>query len=55
MTNLSQGFGDNTLFSGLEGLVEVGERIAIIGENGVGKTTLLNTFAGRLAPKSGEL
>ncbi len=54
MTNLSQGFGDNTLFSGLEGLVEVGERIAIIGENGVGKTTLLNTFAGRLAPKSGE-
>ena len=54
MTNLSQGFEDNTLFSNLEGLVEVGERIAIIGENGVGKTTLLNTLAGRLAPKSGE-
>jgi len=54
MTNLSQGFEDDTLFSNLEGLVEVGERIAIIGENGVGKTTLLNTLAGRLAPKSGE-
>ncbi|MEH6817900.1 MAG: ATP-binding cassette domain-containing protein, partial [Pseudoalteromonas distincta] len=54
MTNLTQGFDDNTLFSGLEGLVEVGERIAIIGENGVGKTTLLNTLAGRLAPKAGE-
>ncbi|MGB1301357.1 MAG: ABC-F family ATPase, partial [Pseudoalteromonas tetraodonis] len=53
MTSLSQGF-EETLFSGLEGLVEVGERIAIIGENGVGKTTLLNTLAGRLAPKSGE-
>ncbi|WP_084228062.1 ABC-F family ATPase [Pseudoalteromonas byunsanensis] len=50
---LSQGY-ENTLFSGLEGLVEVGERIAVIGENGVGKTTLLNTLAGRIAPKSGE-
>ncbi|MEC8206853.1 MAG: ATP-binding cassette domain-containing protein, partial [Pseudomonadota bacterium] len=37
LTNLAQGF-DDMLFSGLEGLVEVGERIAIIGENGVGKT-----------------
>ncbi|MCF6433910.1 MULTISPECIES: ABC-F family ATPase [Pseudoalteromonas] len=50
---LSQGF-ENTLFSGVDALVEVGERIAVIGENGVGKTTLLNTLAGRLAPKSGE-
>jgi ATPase subunit of ABC transporter with duplicated ATPase domains len=53
LTNLGQGF-DDMLFTGLEGLVEVGERIAIIGENGVGKTTLLNTLAGRLAPKQGE-
>ncbi len=53
LTNLGQGF-EEMLFTGLEGLVEVGERIAIIGENGVGKTTLLNTLAGRLAPKQGE-
>ena len=32
----------------------MGERIAIIGENGVGKSTLLHTLAGRLAPKKGE-
>ncbi|MCC4798145.1 ABC-F family ATPase [Enterovibrio norvegicus] len=51
--NLSQGF-DEMLFSGLNGIFEVGERVAIIGQNGVGKTTLLNTLAGRLAPKSGE-
>ncbi len=49
---LAQGY-DDVLFSGLQGLVEVGERIAIIGENGVGKTTLLHTLAGRLAPKDG--
>ncbi|TMO56820.1 ABC-F family ATPase [Pseudoalteromonas phenolica] len=53
ITDVSQGY-DSTLFSGLEGLVEVGERIAIIGENGVGKSTLLHTLAGRLAPKTGE-
>lgn len=53
LESLSQGY-DDTLFSGLSGLVEVGEKVAIIGENGVGKTTLLHTLAGRLAPKSGE-
>lgn len=53
LENLTQGY-DETLFSGLSGLVEVGEKVAIIGENGVGKTTLLHTLAGRLAPKSGE-
>ncbi len=53
ISSVSQGY-DSTLFSGLEGLVEVGERIAIIGENGVGKSTLLHTLAGRLAPKKGE-
>lgn len=51
--NLSQGF-ETTLFSSLNAIFEVGERVAIIGENGVGKTTLLNTLAGILEPKSGS-
>lgn len=41
--NLSQGFED-TLYSDFNAIFEVGERVAIIGENGVGKTTLLNTL-----------
>ncbi|WP_440053427.1 ABC-F family ATPase [Pseudoalteromonas sp. T1lg65] len=53
LESLSQGY-DDALFDPFSGLVEVGEKIAIIGENGVGKTTLLNTLAGRLAPKSGN-
>ncbi|MGR5471331.1 ATP-binding cassette domain-containing protein, partial [Vibrio astriarenae] len=39
--NLSQGFEDD-LFANFNAIFEVGERVAIIGENGVGKTTLLN-------------
>lgn len=51
--NLSQGFEED-LFSDFNAIFEVGERVAIIGENGVGKTTLLNTLAGLLEPRAGE-
>ncbi|GMQ46552.1 ABC-F family ATPase [Vibrio sp. 10N] len=51
--NLSQGFEED-LFAGFNAIFEVGERVAIIGENGVGKTTLLNTLAGVLEPRTGE-
>jgi len=43
---VSKGYDGETLFSGLDMLVEVGERIAIIGPNGIGKTTLLRTLLG---------
>ena len=52
LENLSQGF-DSALFAPFSGIFEVGERVAIIGENGVGKSTLLNTLASVLAPKTG--
>ncbi|MFN1514672.1 ABC-F family ATPase [Vibrio owensii] len=51
--NLSQGFEED-LFADFNAIFEVGERVAIIGENGVGKTTLLNTLAGVLEPRTGE-
>ena len=50
---LSNGFDDGMLWSDFNAIFEVGERVAIIGENGVGKTTLLNTLAGALEQKSG--
>ena len=39
--NLSKAFGERTLFSDVELLVEGGERIALLGDNGTGKTTFL--------------
>ncbi|MFA0087994.1 ABC-F family ATPase [Vibrio sp. E150_011] len=50
--DLSNGF-DEVLWSDFNAIFEVGERVAIIGENGVGKTTLLNTLSGAVEPKSG--
>ena len=55
VTGLSQGYDEQLLFKNVNMLVEVGERIAIIGQNGVGKTTLLHTLAEQMTPKSGDV
>ncbi len=52
---LAQGFGETRLFRDLSLTVEAGARIAIIGPNGIGKTTLLRTLAGELAPAGGTV
>jgi ATPase subunit of ABC transporter with duplicated ATPase domains len=46
---------DEAVLSNLTFNVEGGERIAIIGPNGVGKTTLLRCLAGELRPTSGRI
>ena len=44
--NLSKAFGERTLFSGVELHVEGGERIAILGDNGTGKSTFIKCLLG---------
>ena len=52
---LGKGFEDLTLFQDLNLQIEAGERVAIIGPNGIGKTTLLRCLAGDLNADSGTV
>jgi ATPase subunit of ABC transporter with duplicated ATPase domains len=51
---LSHGY-DKPLFNDFSMIVDAGEKIAIIGENGIGKTTLLRAIAGELQPNHGKV
>ena len=53
--DVSKSFGDRRLFSGLEMTVTGGERIALIGDNGTGKSTLVKLIMGEETPDSGYL
>ncbi|MBR9908942.1 MAG: ABC-F family ATPase [Gammaproteobacteria bacterium] len=46
---------DEKLFAGLDLMVDVGERIAVIGPNGIGKSTLLRCLVGDLEPSAGTI
>lgn len=50
---LSKGFDNGPLFKKLRMLLEVGDKLAVLGTNGVGKTTLLKTLVGELEPDTG--
>ena len=52
---LSKGYDEKPLFENLNLQVEVGERVAIIGASGIGKTTLLCTLLGDLESDGGKL
>ena len=52
---ITKSFGDQTIVERFDMRIERGERIALIGPNGVGKTTLLNMLTGQLAPDAGEV
>jgi len=52
---ISKGFDGNTLFRKVRLHVEAGEHIALIGSNGLGKTTLLRCLVGEMEPDEGEI
>ena len=54
-TNLSKAFGANDIFTGLTFSIPERARIAIVGPNGIGKTTLLRILVGLEEPSSGSV
>lgn len=55
LENIAKSYFGNELFSGLSLSVDAGDRIAVIGENGTGKTTLLRLILGHDSVDSGRI
>lgn len=55
VTHLTKRYGARTVFDNLNLSIQPGEYIAIIGESGVGKSTLLNLLAGLDVPDAGDI
>ena len=55
LENVSQGYDGKVLFKNFNLQIEAGERVAIIGPNGIGKTTLLRTMVGDMQPLDGAV
>ncbi|MCK4977334.1 MAG: ABC-F family ATP-binding cassette domain-containing protein, partial [Anaerolineales bacterium] len=52
-SDLAKSFGPDDIFSGISLSIPRGARIAIVGSNGIGKTTLLRILVGREEPSAG--
>jgi len=55
VSNISKSYNARYLFSGISFNVGMRDRIAVIGQNGTGKTTLFEIIAGNISPDSGVI
>ena len=55
VTDLSKSFDTQTLFTNVDFEIKRGERVAVIGNNGTGKTTLLKIINGIIPADSGQI
>ena len=55
LKNVSCGYGNDTVIDGLTLTIQRGERIGLVGNNGVGKSTLLKLILGEIAPEQGTV
>src|SRR4030066_1825221 len=55
VTGVSKSYDDHELFSGVSFTIGMSDRIAVIGRNGTGKTTLFEIITGTIIPDSGSV
>jgi len=55
VTDLAKSFDDKLLFQNVSFFIRRGERVAILGPNGIGKSTLLKCILGQYSPSSGDI
>ena len=55
VTGISKSYNNQDLFSGISFTISMNDRIAVIGRNGTGKTTLFEIIAGNITPDSGSV
>ena len=53
--NLSAGYGEAVILDGISLVLDAGETLALLGRNGTGKTTLINTLAGATRQHAGRI
>lgn len=55
LSNVTAGYGDRMILNGLNLSISEGQRIALIGHNGAGKSTILKAITGQIPIKGGDL
>ncbi|MDD3529703.1 MAG: ATP-binding cassette domain-containing protein [Gallionellaceae bacterium] len=55
LEDVTAGYGDTAILSGLDLTLQAGQRIGLLGVNGAGKSTLIKTLVGDLAPLAGKV
>ncbi|MEI7750902.1 MAG: ATP-binding cassette domain-containing protein [Candidatus Omnitrophota bacterium] len=55
LQDITLAYGGPPLFDSMNLQLEQGERVALLGRNGVGKTTLMKVMAGHIQPDSGKV
>jgi ATP-binding cassette subfamily F protein uup len=55
LENVSKSYGGRLLIDNFSGVIQRGDKVGLVGANGIGKTTLIKLILGEIEPDSGEV